>query len=711
MAKTARHSKDLRYCDTDECRTKQARAVRYGGNVMATVSRLSTHAKIIEHWANEFSSLLGLELNPSEEAEGTNEELEWRRPRRISKHPSLEVWKLLKEKLDVWGTTRPLDWGSFEEPIAYLCQNMGFNPADTSVLQVMLDYEDFNPVEELWDRLSNSEGFGKYRRLDIALISLLTGYNKGVISRCLGANGALRSSGLIRVDNNGAVQVLSRLQSLLRENPDAQADLRPALLGPIQTATLVLADFEHLGQDVKRVLAVLRGALAERAKGIVVILHGPPGTGKTELAKSLAATLNVPLHAIGETDESGNEPNRSERLSELQLAQRLLQTSEPAILLFDEAEDLFGNRLDFLGMLNQRHQAGSRAFLHRLLENGSAPLIMTANSLEAFGDAVLRRASCCLEVKVPPADVRTKLWAKAAAAEGVQVSKEELDRLGRQLPASPAVAAMAMQTARLGGGDPDTVNWAVTGVMAAMNSGKMPKPEASPDHYDPTLVSADINLNALADRLSAPNASRAVSLLLSGPSGTGKSAYARYLANRMGLPVLHKRGSDIFGKYVGENERNIAAAFSEATESNSFLIFDEADSLIADRRGAGRNWEVSQVNEMLTWMEQHRLPFCCTTNLIENMDSAAMRRFLVKAKFGYLSPDQVELAFRRILGCEPPREIRKLTQLTPADFDLVKRSAELEGTLGDPVALFLALEREQAAKPGVANQIGFLRTH
>jgi len=604
-----------------------------------------------------------------------------------------------------------LDWNAFDQPISHLCRGMGFNPADTALLQLMLDYENFKPIEELWDRISHADGNGSYRRLDIELISRLTGYMPAVIAKAVAANAPLRSSGLVRIDNIGNLKILSRLVAIMREQPEGYTDLCPALLGSTQTATLNLADFSHLGDDVQRVLAVLRGALAERTKGVVVILYGPPGTGKTQLAKTLAGALEVPLYAVGETDCDGDEPNRNERLSELQLAQRLLHSSKPALLLFDEAEDLFGSQLDFFGMFSHCQKTGSRAFLHRLLENGNAPVLMTANSLDAFGDAVLRRASCCLEVKVPPADVRTKLWAKAAEAEGVLVPKEELQRLGRQLPASPAVAAMAMQTARLGGGDPDTVRWAVTGVMTAMNKGKMPKPEAAPDGYDPTLVSADINLSALADRLSAPKATRAVSLLLSGPSGTGKSAYARYLASRMGLEVLHKRGSDIFGKYVGENERNIADAFKEAADSNAFLVFDEADSLIADRRGAGRNWEVSQVNEMLTWMEQHPLPFCCTTNLLDHVDPAAMRRFLVKAKFGYLSPDQAALAFSKILGCEPPQEIRTLTQLTPADFDLVKRSAELEGTLGDSKALFLALEREQAAKPGVTNPVGFQVRH
>ena len=87
--------------------------------------------------------------------------------------------------------------------------------------------------------------------------------------------------------------------------------------------------------------------------------------------------------------------------------------------------------------------------------------------------------------------------------------------------------------------------------------------------------------------------------------------------------------------WVGSTERNIASAFAEARDDDAFLVFDEADSSLADRRYAERNWEVGQVNEMLTWMESHPLPFACTTNLADRLDSAALRRFVFKVELGY----------------------------------------------------------------------------
>ena len=106
-----------------------------------------------------------------------------------------------------------------------------------------------------------------------------------------------------------------------------------------------------------------------------------------------------------------------------------------------------------------------------------------------------------------------------------------------------------------------------------------------------------------------------------------------------------KRASDLISCWIGETEKNIAAAFAEAQDTGSFLVFDEADSLLADRRFAQRNWEVSQVNEMLTWMESHPLPFACTTNFGEHLDAATLRRFVFKVALDYLSSAQVGAAF------------------------------------------------------------------
>jgi len=317
--------------------------------------------------------------------------------------------------------------------------------------------------------------------------------------------------------------------------------------------------------------------------------------------------------------------------------------------------------------------------------------------------------SCCIEVRIPPAPVRERLWRDAADAEGVSLPEGEARTLSHLLPSAPALASSAMRAARLAGGDPATVRWAVTGVVRAMAGGCLPPPNGEGEAFDLALVNADADLAKLTSKLAVPGATRQVSLLLSGPPGSGKSAYARHLAERMGLPVLQKRCSDLTSPWVGETEQKIARAFQEARDAEAFLIFDEADSLLRDRTLSHRSWEVSQVNEMLTWMERHPLPFCCTTNLVELLDAAAMRRFLVKARFDYLKPAQAAHAWSGTFGHTAPAGLAALDRLTPADFELVRRVASLQGDLESAEALLNALEREQRAKPGAKGAIGFGR--
>ena len=199
----------------------------------------------------------------------------------------------------------------------------------------------------------------------------------------------------------------------------------------------------------------------------------------------------------------------------------------------------------------------------------------------------------------------------------------------------------------------------------------------------PALIHADTDPVTLADSLVAGGNQR-FSLCLQGPPGTGKSAFVRYLAERMGLEVMQKRASDLMSMWVGETEKHIAAAFAEARDTRSFLVFDEADSLLSDRRFARQGWEVSRVNEMLTWMESHPLPFACTTNFAELLDPATLRRFVFKVALHYLSVKQVEIAFRTYFGMAPPARAAALSVLTPGDFAVVRRKAELLGRLEDP---------------------------
>jgi transitional endoplasmic reticulum ATPase len=122
--------------------------------------------------------------------------------------------------------------------------------------------------------------------------------------------------------------------------------------------------------------------------------------------------------------------------------------------------------------------------------------------------------------------------------------------------------------------------------------------------------------------------------------------------------------------------------------------------------GATHRWEISQVNEMLTWMENHPLPFACTTNLVDQLDPATTRRFSLKIGFLPLSAEQREACFRRFFKTDPPLGLWALDQLTPGDFAVVAKRSKLLG-IAEPDAILTELRREQSAKPNTRNPIGF----
>ncbi len=232
-----------------------------------------------------------------------------------------------------------------------------------------------------------------------------------------------------------------------------------------------------------------------------------------------------------------------------------------------------------------------------------------------------------------------------------------------------------------------------------------------PEIYDPGFIHADANLAHIADGLIAAQAGR---LCLYGPPGTGKTAYGRWLAEKMDKPLLVKRASDLMSMYVGGSEKNIARAFREAEQEGALLLIDEVDSFLQDRRGAQRSWEVSMVNEMLTRMEAYSGVFIASTNLMDDLDQAALRRFDLKVKFDYLQAEQARSLLQRhcaVMRLDEPQPVlsarlARLQQLTPGDFAAVVRQHRFR-PIQSAELLVTALEAECAVKGNSMKTIGF----
>ncbi|MGH8502863.1 MAG: AAA family ATPase [Gammaproteobacteria bacterium] len=225
-----------------------------------------------------------------------------------------------------------------------------------------------------------------------------------------------------------------------------------------------------------------------------------------------------------------------------------------------------------------------------------------------------------------------------------------------------------------------------------------------PEFYDPAFINTDADLVAIADGLRQTKSGR---VCLYGPPGTGKTAFGRWLADRLGVSLHVRRASDLLSMWVGATEKNIARAFREAEQDGALFLLDEVDSFLQDRRGAQRSWEVTQVNEMLTQMENFPGVFIASTNLMEGLDQAAFRRFDLKVKFGYLRAEQAwALLERQCAALSMPApdtalqpRVAKLAVLTPGDFAAVARQHRFR-PIESAIAFVQALQAECAMKDG-----------
>jgi len=469
---------------------------------------------------------------------------------------------------------------------------------------------------------------------------------------------------------------------------------------------------------------LLAQAVEARRAGVNVLIWGPTGTGKSELARRLAADVGVGLYCAGRSDESGESATARERLSSLLLGHRILGASR-ALLFFDELEDLFGHEAQWiLSGERARMRQMSKQWFNLLLENNPVPTIWITNSTSGMDPAFLRRFTYAVEVGPAGARQRERILRRHLGPES-GISPVELETIARRYPASAAQLGSAVGAARLlgAGGRPEasTIERVLDSALPLLGKGARREPPFDLSAFRIDALSASEDLGAVADRLAdwRPGPGGGLSICLYGPPGTGKSEYAKYLAHRMGRSVVYRRVSDIMSMWVGQTEQHIGQAFREAATDDSLLLFDEADSFLRDRKAALRSWEVTEVNEFLQQLESFTGVVVCTTNLWHDLDEAALRRFVLKVEFRPLDADRASALFRSMfesllaapLDPEERGAVRaslgRLASVTPGDLATVRRKVLALGLKPSAPELVSMIESEVRAKRDAPRAAGF----
>lgn len=487
----------------------------------------------------------------------------------------------------------------------------------------------------------------------------------------------------------------------------------------VETSNHEWQDFIHLQPTLDRLKAYLEHVLQERRKGVNILLYGKPGTGKTQLSRLIGNTLGCDVYEVPSSDEDG-EP-LYDRCPILVRNQLWLAKKKNAILVFDEAQDIFEgkNKGMIFSLFGQQSVVGqSKGWMNKILEENVTPTFWLTNSVEEMDTAFIRRFDFAIEVPIPPRQQRTKIIKQST---GGMVSDAFCHSLAEFDSIAPAVMTRAANVTReIISQNPSlsVESILLDQINATLKAQGDKTVKISSRHqleqlYDPSLSTANMDLKQLIEGISKCESAR---ICLYGVPGTGKTAWARYLAERLNKTLIVKKCSDLLDCYIGSSEKNIADAFEKAQAEEAILLIDEVDSFLQKRSDAQRSWEITQVNEMLTQMERFDGIFIATTNLLEGMDEASLRRFDLKVKFDYLDADKAVRLFQNY--CESMFEehpidlsvlkaVGSLKSLAPGDFASVLRQSRF-APIKTPQAFYEALAGECRVKCGQqTRRIGF----
>lgn len=242
------------------------------------------------------------------------------------------------------------------------------------------------------------------------VLSRILGYKVPLIQQSLQKNGALVSSGLLKVTSykdciSDRLELLDGLDEILFQKNLGPNDILDNFFTKSKQAELSLVDFPHMKPDVEILRPFLKGAIKKKEKGVNILIYGIPGAGKTELVRSLAKNLEMDLFEINVENSDEAPLSGQARFCAYQLCQKLL-SKKPSLILFDEIEDIFPDQV-FSLLLAKRET--NKGWTNRALETNPNPAFWLCNSIDQIDKSYLRRFDYAFEMRIPPASVREKI--------------------------------------------------------------------------------------------------------------------------------------------------------------------------------------------------------------------------------------------------------------------------------------------------------------
>jgi len=580
--------------------------------------------------------------------------------------------------------------------VELLSRALELGDAAKHLLALALLMETEEPIRSLFEALL-SPARGKPVRLLQALASVFH-IAPQELHEALSPQGLLTQCGLLKftpsnhMQNMGLFEVPDMLLGQLSTPAKNGHALLERLVAKAPPNTLKYKDFNYIGSDIGLAILYLGHALYEQEDGVGfnILIHGPTGVGKTEFSRALAAELNSSVYEVGFTDADGDALGAQERMASFRLSQEILSRSmQPALLVFDELEDVFptftGPRM--MGMPPFNMSRSDKAWTNRILEEVKVPTIWISNSITQLDPALVRRFDLVMPIGTPPLEVRQKILKRALKGTGIR--RPFIESLARD---ERITAADAQRTAKvvkaIAPGRPTIAEKiAAQSLMRhlELRPGTSDEKPFDRESYDPSLIHSSIDPDVLARRLGLQGHGR---VCFFGPPGTGKTSYARFVADSLGMKIITMRASDVLSKWVGESEQNIKNLFQRATVENAVILIDEVEGLLRNKTSEMRGWEITQTNELLSAIEDFDGILFASSNSISMLEGAGFRRFDVVVEFKRLPKDalitQLTRLCKKVLSkkAQPSastlqRAVAGLPDLSAGDLESVARRVRL----------------------------------